>query len=110
MKINNIKRKIPTDDDELYDKLSKFNKWLSEIAQKYGLNSKDLQTMIEMFKNGATIEEMTSFAMQQSQLHAQAHAEACQKIANEKAGGRGSYHGYRGKNNPQRDLDDDYEK
>ena len=107
----NVERKIPTDidDDELYNKLSSFNKWLSEIAQKYGLNNKDLETIIKMFKSGCTTEQMLQFAIQQKQLHEKAYAEACQKIADEKAGGRGSYHGYKGKNNPQRELDD-YER
>lgn len=112
IKQENVERKIPTDidDDELADRLSSFNRWLSEIAQKYGLNHKDLKIMIEMFKNGATIEQMAQFAMQQKQLHEQTYAEACQKIADEKAGGRGSYHGYKGRNNPQRELDDGYER
>lgn len=81
-KKSNIKRRVPTDldDDELADKISRFNRWLAEIAKKYGLNQHDIETMILMLKNGATLEEMSIFASEQQLIHQQEHEQAYQKI------------------------------
>lgn len=107
----NIERKLPTDvnDDELADKISRFNSWLAEIAKKYGLNHIDIETMIQMFESGATLEQMAIFASEQQLIHQQEYKQSCQRIADTINGGRGSYHGYIGKNNSQREIDD-YER
>lgn len=110
---SNIERKLPADvdDDELADRISAFNRYLTEIANTFNLNHDDLATMIQMFHNGATIEQISIFASNQHALHKQANERACQKIADTINNGRGSYHGYVGKNNPQKAIktNDDYE-
>lgn len=104
---SNIERKLPADvddDDELADRISDFNRYLAEIAKKFNLNHDDLETMIQMFHNGATIEQISIFASNQHSLHKQANERTCQKIADTINNGRGSYHGYVGKNNPQKAI------
>lgn len=107
----NIERKVPTDvdDDELADKISRFNSWLAEIAKKYRLNHNDIETMIQMFESGATLEQMAIYASEQQLIRQEAYEQSCQRIADTINGGRGLYHGYIGKNNPQKEIDD-YER
>lgn len=64
----NIEKKIPIDiddDDELADKVSKFNRWLAEIGKQYRLSDLVIEIMIQMFKDGQSLQEIASFAASQ---------------------------------------------
>ena len=91
--MNQFCTEYPNDDDgKIYEE---FNSFLYSLVAKYQLNTSDIQKLCEMFNNGATFEQIEQVAMNLNTLHQQQYAEACQRIANEKAGGVGEYHGFR---------------
>ena len=93
--INQFCTEYPNDDDgEIYNR---FNSFLSSLVAKYQLNTSDIQKLCEMFKDGANFEQIEQMAMDLERQHQEQYAEACQRIANEKAGGVGEYHGFRGR-------------
>lgn len=94
------------DDDEIY---TSFNSFLSSLVKIYKLNASDIQKLCKMFLNGATFEQIEQMAIDLYSQHKEQYAEACQRIADEKAGGVGEYHGFIGRNNPKRRQRDDYE-
>lgn len=95
-------KKYPHDDDDaIYDR---FNSFLSSLMKDFHLNSSDIEKLCEMFKKGATFEQIKQMAMSLYREHQEREAIACQRIADEKAGGVGEYHGFMGKNNPKRDI------
>lgn len=105
----NLSLKYPNDDDdEIY---TRFNDFLSQLVADYHLNASDIEKLCEMFKNGATFEQIKQMAISLYRQHQEQYREACQRIADEKAGGVGEYHGFIGKNNPKRRqrYDNDYE-
>lgn len=102
--IKKVSLKPPYDDD-IY---TKFNSFLFSLVKKYNLNTSDIVKLCEMFKEGATFEQIEQMAMSLYRQHQEQYAQACQEIA-EKAGGFGEYHGFLGRNNPKRQQKDDYE-
>lgn len=105
--INQIHTRYPNDNDD--ERIKKFNRFLSLLAEKYHLNSSDIQILFEMFKNGATFEEIKQKAIVLYTQHIENYKRACQQIADEKAGGRGEYQGAIGRNNPKRGQMKDFE-
>lgn len=97
------------DDDELYDLLQSFNAFLSKLIKQYGLNQSEVNKLIEMFRDGKSFNDIEAYAMQLGQEHQRQSDEACQKIADTMAGGRGSFRGHLGKNNSERNKNDGWE-
>lgn len=87
------------DDNQRYNR---FNNFLSSLAKKFNLDSSDIKKLCEMFLKGNSFEQIKQMAISLHALHQEKKAEACQRIADEKAGGLGEYHGYLGINNPKR--------
>ena len=82
--------KYPNDDDDgIY---TRFNVFLSSLVADDHLNASDIAKLCEMFKNGATFEQIKQMAMSLYRQHQEHYIEACQRIADEKAGGVGKYH------------------
>lgn len=104
--INKIHTRYPNDNDE---RNTIFNRFLSLLAEKYHLNNSDIKILFEMFKNGATFEEIKQKAIVLYTQHIENYKRACQQIADEKAGGRGEYQGFIGRNNPKRRQMEDFE-
>ena len=106
--ISQFRTKYPNDDDdEIY---TRFNSFLSSLVAEYHLNASDIQKLCEMFKNGAAFEQIKQMAIDLYRQHQEQYVEACQRIADEKAGGVGEYHhGFIGRNNPKRRQIEDFE-
>ena len=105
--ISQFSPKYPNDDDgEIY---TRFNDFLSSLEAEFHLTYLDIQKLCEMFMNGATFGQIKQMAIALSRLHQEEYEEACQQIADEKAGGVGEYHGFMGRNNPRRRQEEDLE-
>ena len=105
--ISQFRAKYPNDDDdEIY---TRFNSFLSSLVAEYHFNASDIQKLCEMFKNGATFEQIKQMAIDLYRQHQEQYVAACQRIVDEKAGGVGEYHGFICRNNLKRRKKEDFE-